>query len=72
MYSMEEVPLQPTLARVIRAVPAAEKPAQGFSWGDYEEYAHTGDEGTSADGDEDVTWEEVKGRKRGSKFILYT
>ena len=67
---MEEEPLQPTLARVIRSKPTqGEKPAKGFSWGDYEEYANTGDDGTSADGDEDDTWEEVKSKKRASTCI---
>ncbi|KAH8111080.1 hypothetical protein DFH11DRAFT_1729801 [Phellopilus nigrolimitatus] len=61
---MEDEPLQPTLARVIRVKPTpSEKPADGFSWGDYEEYARA-DDGTSADGDADDVWEEVKSKKR--------
>ncbi|THH03277.1 hypothetical protein EW145_g6383, partial [Phellinidium pouzarii] len=61
---MEDEPLQPTLARVIRVKPAPnEKPAKGFSWGDYEDYAQAED-GTSADGDADDVWEEVKSKRR--------
>lgn len=61
---MEDEPLQPSLARVMRVKPAGdEKPAKGFSWGDYEEYAH-GDDGTSADGDADDVWEEVKSKRK--------
>ena len=62
---MEDEPLQPTLARVMAIRPApGEKPAKGFSWGDYEEYAGA-DEGTSgADVSNDDTWEEVKSKKK--------
>ncbi|KAL5531674.1 hypothetical protein ACEPAG_4551 [Sanghuangporus baumii] len=64
---LEDEPLQPTLARVMRIKPAAgEKPAKGFSWGDYEEYAHA-DDGTSADGDADDAWEQVKSKKRTNR-----
>ncbi|EJD07574.1 uncharacterized protein FOMMEDRAFT_143921 [Fomitiporia mediterranea MF3/22] len=61
---MEDEPLQPTLSRVMRITPKpGEKPAKGFSWADYEEYAGA-DGGTSADGDEDDAWEEVKSKKK--------
>lgn len=65
-YSMEEEPLQPTLARVMRVRPAgSEAPAKGFSWGDYEDTP--ADDGTSADGDADDVWEEVRSKKRTSQ-----
>ena len=63
---MEDEPLQPTLARVMAIRPASgEKPAKGFSWGDYEEYAGA-DEGTTsgADVSNDDAWEEVKSKKK--------
>lgn len=63
---MEDEPLQPTLARVIAVRPApGEKPAKGFSWGDYEEYAGA-DEGpaSGADVSNDDAWEEVKSKKK--------
>ncbi|KAL5492414.1 hypothetical protein ACEPAI_3861 [Sanghuangporus weigelae] len=64
---LEDEPLQPTLARVIRIKPTPdEKPPKGFSWGDYEEYAKA-DDGTSADGDADDAWEEVKNKKRTNR-----
>ena len=63
---MEDEPLQPTLSRVMRVKPApGQKPAKGFSWGDYEAYNQ---DGTSADGDSDDAWEEVKSKKK-SKFL---
>lgn len=62
---MEEESLQPTLARVMRVQPATgEAPAKGFSWGDYED---TPEDSTSADGDADDAWEEVKSKRRTSQ-----
>lgn len=67
LYSIEEEPLQPTLARVMRVRPAPdEAPVKGFSWGDYEDHA-AADDDTSADGDADDVWEEVKSKRRTSK-----
>ena len=68
---MEEEPLYPGIARVMRVTPGPnERPAAGFSWGDYEDVvprrAHgSTDDGTSADGDEDDGWEDVKTKRRG-------
>ena len=80
--SMEEEPLQPAIARVIRIAPGPnDKPAKGFSWADYEDVETPG--GTSpsssrqpfvdgetsadADGDDDEGWV-VKSRRRTSEF----
>lgn len=63
---MEDEPLQPTLARVMAVRPTpAEKPAKGFSWGDYEDYTGADEGTTSADGgsNSDV-WEQVKSKKK--------
>ena len=66
---MEETPLNPSVARVLRIKPGPdERPAKGFTWGDYEEYAGQ-DDGTSADGDEDDTWEQVKSKKKSRTFL---
>jgi hypothetical protein len=72
----------PELTRVIRVRPrAGEKPATGFSWGDYEDvrvddggggYSAHADEGSTmasdeADGEDDG-WGVVKSRGRSSSF----
>jgi hypothetical protein len=67
---MLETPDYPELARVMRVQPRAdEKPAQGFSWGDYEDVKV--EEGGSADNDadgEDDGWGVVQSRGRSSKL----
>ena len=66
LNSMEDEPLQPTLARVMAIRPSTgEKPAKGFSWGDYEEYAGADEGGTSgADVSNDDAWEQVTSKKK--------
>lgn len=74
---MEEEPLQPSLVRVLRVTPGPnEKPAKGFSWGDYEDVNLPGssssrrqfaDGETSADGEGDDGWM-VKTSRRRSEF----
>lgn len=69
---MLETPLYPTLSRVIRVTPGPDdKPAQGFSWDDYEDVAQGGAQGTlessvSGDGEDEGSWGVVKSRKRTS------
>ncbi|TFK66667.1 hypothetical protein BDN72DRAFT_843888 [Pluteus cervinus] len=71
---MLETPDYPSLARVMRVKPLPnEKPAQGFSWGDYEDVevagssglggAGSGVEGGDADGEDDGGWGVVRSRK---------
>ncbi|KAL0955265.1 hypothetical protein HGRIS_004155 [Hohenbuehelia grisea] len=54
-FSMVETPDYPQVARVMRVQPRGdEKPASGFSWGDYEDVAVGGNgTGTDADGEDD-------------------
>lgn len=68
-YSMLETPDHPTLARVMRVQPRPdEKPASGFSWGDYEDVrvAESAGAGNDADG-EDEGWGVVRSKGRPSK-----
>jgi hypothetical protein len=65
---MLETPDYPTLARVIRVQPLPEeKPASGFSWGDYEDVRVTTDGGENDADGEDDGWGVVK-TKRQSLF----
>lgn len=63
---MLETPDYPTVSRVMRVQPLPdEKPASGFSWGDYED-VHAGEHlggGNEADGEDD-SWGVVKSRSR--------
>ena len=76
---MEEEPLQPPIARVLRVTPGPnEKPAKGFSWGDYEDVHVPGssslhqpyvDGETSADADgDDDGWIVKNSRRRTSTY----
>jgi len=67
---MLETPDYPTLARVMRVQPRPdEKPASGFSWGDYEDVQATESTGGGNDADgEDEGWGVVR-RKRSSVFL---
>jgi hypothetical protein len=61
---MLEIPDHPTLARIIRVQPLPdEKPATGFSWGDYEDVGEN-----DADGEDDG-WGVVRS-KRSSMFFF--
>ncbi|KAL1686731.1 hypothetical protein GGG16DRAFT_96601, partial [Schizophyllum commune] len=61
---MLETPENPSLARVMRVTPRpGEKPASGFSWGDYEDVVVEGG-GNDADGEDDGGWGVVKSRSR--------
>jgi hypothetical protein len=68
---MLENPDYPTVSRVMRVRPLPnEKPASGFSWGDYED-VHAGEHaggGNEADGEDDG-WGVVKGRSRSRMNI---
>ena len=65
---MLETPDYPTLARVIRVQPLPdEKPASGFSWGDYEDVRVTTDVGENDADGEDDGWGVVR-TKRQSLF----
>ncbi|PFH53253.1 hypothetical protein AMATHDRAFT_1326 [Amanita thiersii Skay4041] len=60
---MLETPDHPTLSRVIRVRPLpGEKPASGFSWGDYEDVHPDERAGHDADG-EDEGWGVVKSKR---------
>lgn len=55
---MLSTPDHPTLARVMRVTPLPdERPARGFTWGDYEDVAGAGDD------DADDGWGVVQSRK---------
>lgn len=58
---MLETPDHPTLSRVMRVQPRPdEKPALGFSWGDYEDVRNDAD----VDGeDDDAGWGVVKNKR---------
>ncbi|KAL1674651.1 hypothetical protein EV122DRAFT_269197 [Schizophyllum commune] len=61
---MLETSENPSLARVMRVTPRpGEKPASGFSWGDYEDVVVEGG-GNDADGEDDGGWGVVKSRSR--------
>lgn len=65
---MLETPDHPTLARVIRVQPLPdEKPASGFSWGDYEDIRVSTDGGENDADGEDDGWGIVR-TKRQSEF----
>ena len=64
---MEETPSYPSVARVLRIKPGPnEKPAQGFSWDDYEDVEANNNlaESGDFDGEDDDGWGVVKSRKR--------
>jgi hypothetical protein len=66
---MLETPDYPTLSRVMRVQPMPdEKPASGFSWGDYEDVrvAESAGGGNDADGEDDG-WGVVKSKGRSSE-----
>lgn len=68
---MLETPDYPTLARVMRVQPLPnEKPASGFSWGDYEDVRVADGGGNDADGEDDG-WGVVKS-KRSSKLTWFS
>lgn len=68
---MLETPDYPTVSRVMRVQPLPnEKPASGFSWGDYED-VHTVDNvggGNEADGEDDG-WGIVKSKTRSRRRV---
>ncbi|KZT07497.1 uncharacterized protein LAESUDRAFT_742921 [Laetiporus sulphureus 93-53] len=60
---MLETPDYPTLSRVMRIQPGPnDKPAAGFSWGDYEDVDHPRGTADDADREDDGGWGVVKGR----------
>ncbi|CCM00732.1 uncharacterized protein FIBRA_02772 [Fibroporia radiculosa] len=62
---MLETPDYPTLSRVMRIQPGPnDKPAAGFSWGDYEDVDESRGTADDADGEDDGGWGVVKGRSR--------
>ncbi|PCH36269.1 hypothetical protein WOLCODRAFT_166799 [Wolfiporia cocos MD-104 SS10] len=62
---MLETPDYPTLSRVMRIQPGPnDKPAAGFSWGDYEDVDDPRATADDADGEDDGGWGVVKGRSR--------
>ena len=62
---MLETPDRPSLARVIRVQPLPdEKPASGFSWGDYEDVRVTTDGGENDADGEDDGWGVVRTRRQ--------
>jgi hypothetical protein len=66
LHSMLETPHYPELSRVMRVAPAVnEKPATGFSWGDYEDVEDI--RGADADGEDDSGWGVVKSRGKASE-----
>lgn len=70
---MLETPDYPTLSRVMRVQPMPdERPASGFSWGDYEDVRVTESAGGGNDADgEDDGWGVVKGKGRTSTLLTY-
>lgn len=65
--SMLETSDYPTVARVMRIAPGPdEKPAAGFSWGDYEDVDDARVTADDADGEDDGGWGVVKSRGRPS------
>jgi hypothetical protein len=71
---MLETPDSPTVSRVMRVQPLPdEKPASGFSWGDYED-VHGGENvggGNEADGEDDG-WGVVRSKSRSSTCFSVT
>ena len=66
-FSMLDGHAAPTLARVMRIQPLPhEKPAQGFSWADYEDVR---DGENDADGEDDG-WGVVASKKSSASFHL--
>lgn len=62
---MLETPDYPPVARVMRIQPLPdEKPAVGFSWGDYEDVEERAGTADDADGEDDGGWGVVKSRSR--------
>ncbi|KAH9951179.1 hypothetical protein B0H21DRAFT_719954 [Amylocystis lapponica] len=62
---MLETPDYPTVARVLRVQPGPnDRPAAGFSWGDYEDVDNSRGTTDDADGEDDGGWGVVKGRGR--------
>jgi hypothetical protein len=58
---MLETPDYPTISRVMRVAPTpGEKPAEGFSWGDYEDVRNDGDVDREDDGG---GWSSVKSKR---------
>ena len=69
---MLETPDYPTLARVIRVQPPPdEKPASGFSWGDYEDVRATTDGGENDADGEDDGWGVVRTRRQSLSYIVH-
>ncbi len=72
---MLETPDVPTLARVMRVQPKPdEKPAVGFSWGDYEDVDEARGTADDADGEDDEGGWVVKSSSKGrpSMYIFFT
>jgi hypothetical protein len=70
--SMLETPDYPTLARVIRVQPLPdEKPASGFSWGDYEDVRVTTDGGENDADGEDDGWGVVRTRRQSLFYNVH-
>lgn len=71
LSSMLETPDYPSLSRVMRIQPQPdEKPASGFSWGDYEDVDATKKATEGTDGEDDG-WGVVKSKSRASKQLIY-
>ena len=69
---MLETPDHPTLARVIRVQPLPdEKPASGFSWGDYEDVRVTTDGGENDADGEDDGWGVVRTRRQSLSYNVH-
>lgn len=68
---MLETPDYPAISRVMRVQPAAnEKPATGFSWGDYEDVRVDAGADNDADGEDDEGWGVVKSKGKPSEWQL--
>jgi hypothetical protein len=69
---MLETPDHPTLARVIRVQPLPdEKPASGFTWGDYEDVRVTTDGGENDADGEDDGWGVVRTKRQSVSHFIH-
>lgn len=67
---MLEAPDYPSVARVMRIQPGPnDRPATGFSWGDYEDVDDSRGTADDADGEDDGGWGVVKSRARSSEVF---
>lgn len=71
MLSMLETPDVPTIGRVMRVAPRPdERPAAGFSWGDYEDVDESRLTADDADGEDDEGgWVVKSSRPKTSKSL---